>query len=89
MEKDKLKEVLARLRADLRQDQPIDTELKQMLQALDSDIQSLLGKEDASMPADTGLAGRAQGISAKFAARHPRLEPVLRELGAILERMGI
>ncbi|MEO8408217.1 MAG: DUF4404 family protein [Oxalobacteraceae bacterium] len=32
---------------------------------------------------------RSQAISAKFAAEHPQLEPVLRELGQILNRMGI
>ncbi|MGI4847849.1 MAG: DUF4404 family protein [Janthinobacterium lividum] len=36
-----------------------------------------------------GLAQRTQEISARFAVDHPRLEPVLRELGAILERIGI
>jgi hypothetical protein len=35
------------------------------------------------------LADRTQKISAKFAVEHPRLEPVLRELGAILQRIGI
>ena len=36
-----------------------------------------------------GLAERSQEITAKFAARHPRLEPALRELGTMLANMGI
>jgi hypothetical protein len=36
-----------------------------------------------------GLAERTQQISAKFAAKHPKLEPALRELGNILSSMGI
>lgn len=36
-----------------------------------------------------GLTTRAQEISAKFAVRHPHLEPVLRELTETLQRIGI
>jgi hypothetical protein len=36
-----------------------------------------------------GLAERTQEISAKFAVKHPTLEPALRELGRILGNMGI
>lgn len=36
-----------------------------------------------------GLTSRAQALSAKFAARHPHLEPVLRELTDTLQRIGI
>ena len=35
------------------------------------------------------LVDRSQAISAQFAVRHPQLEPILRELGQILQRMGI
>ena len=36
-----------------------------------------------------GLAERTQELSAKFAVKHPQLEPALRELGTILSNMGI
>jgi hypothetical protein len=36
-----------------------------------------------------GLASRSQEITARFAARHPTLEPALRQLGNILSNMGI
>ncbi|MDB5839687.1 MAG: hypothetical protein JWQ23_1639 [Herminiimonas sp.] len=89
METDKLKNALNRLHADLANTGSVDPELKDMLQVLDQDIHHLLGQETHEPPEAGGLAGRTQEISAKFAAEHPRLEPVLRELGAILERMGI
>jgi hypothetical protein len=44
---------------------------------------------DAATPAPTGLSSRAQEISARFAAAHPHLEPVLRELTDTLQRIGI
>ena len=85
-----LKETLKQLHASLEATGNVDDELKQLLQVLDSDIRQLLDKEETQEPADSeGLADRAQFISAKFAAEHPQLEPVLRELGAILARMGI
>jgi hypothetical protein len=89
MDTDNLKEALSRLHFDLEKVQPVDAELKDLLQVLDKDIQHLLQKETPDAPEAAWLAERTQTISAKFAVEHPRLEPVLRELGAILERMGI
>lgn len=42
-----------------------------------------------ALPEPAGLSGRAQAISARFAAAHPHLEPVLRELSDTLQRIGI
>ena len=41
------------------------------------------------VPDESGLTSRAQAISARFAAQHPHLEPVLRELTDTLQRIGI
>ncbi|MDB5909245.1 MAG: hypothetical protein JWP34_3359 [Massilia sp.] len=91
-----LKQHLKTLRADLASTGEVDAELKDLLRQLDGDIKSLLERrlaEDAgtSEPGSTtyGLAERSQEITAKFAAKHPRLEPALRELGNILANMGI
>lgn len=72
----------------------VDGELKNLLQVLDSDIHELLQKEppaeEAAAGAEEGvLATRAQALAASFAAQHPQLERVLRELGRTLENMGI
>lgn len=86
-----LKTSLRTLHANLANAGPVDEELQGLLQQLDGDIKSLLERR-AQEPADTttyGLAERTQEISAKFAARHPTLEPALRELGNILSSMGI
>lgn len=76
---------------------PVDEELLDLLAQLDGDIKQLLERRMAQQEAgmggeDTttyGLAERTQEISAKFAVKHPTLEPALRELGRILGNMGI
>lgn len=80
---------------------PVDEELLDLLAQLDGDIKQLLerrvaqenagtGGVDTAMDTTTyGLAERTQEISAKFAVKHPTLEPALRELGRILGNMGI
>ncbi len=87
----KLKAALKTLHADLGHTGQVDEELRDLLMTLDGDIKRLLDK-DASPGEDTntyGLAERTQEISARFAAQNPRLEPALRELGNILNGMGI
>jgi hypothetical protein len=76
---------------------PVDEELLDLLAQLDGDIKQLLERRVAQENAGTGgvdtttygLAERTQEITAKFAVKHPTLEPALRELGRILGNMGI
>ena len=83
--KEKLKELHAALAEAGSDSGPqADAELQQLLHQLDGDIRALLHKG-----AGQGLASRAQSISARFAAQHPHLAPVLRELTDMLSSMGI
>ncbi len=83
--KEKLKELHAALaEAGSNPDPRADGELQQLLHQLDGDIRTLLHK--GGQP---NLASRAQSISARFAAQHPHLAPVLRELTDMLSSMGI
>ncbi|MYM86002.1 DUF4404 family protein [Rugamonas sp. FT82W] len=88
-----LKASLSTLRNHLASAGPIDDELQELLTQLDGDIKQLLERRAAEAePGESttyGLAERTQEISAKFAVRHPQLEPALRELGNILSSMGI
>jgi len=86
-----LKASLKNLHASLAQAGPLDEELRDLLQQLDGDIKTLLERapETAGLSNTYGLAERTQELSAKFAAKHPQLEPALRELGNILSNMGI
>lgn len=90
----KLKESLQQLQSSIASGDPVDEELHGLLQKLDGDIQLLLEKraaqeQDAEESITYGLAERSQELSAKFAVKHPKLEPALRELGEILANMGI
>jgi hypothetical protein len=93
---------LSNLHADLASTGEVDPELKDLLHRLDGDIKTLLerrqaeaaeaaGAADAVEPVSTtyGLAERTQELSARFAVKHPHLEPALRELGNMLSSMGI
>jgi hypothetical protein len=71
----------------------VDDETQDLLRQLDSDIKQVLERraaDEADTDADAyGLSTRAQELTAKFAVKHPRLEPALRELGNMLASMGI
>src|SRR5471030_3292014 len=93
-----LKDSLKTLHGKLATTGPVDEELQDLLKQLDGDIKLLLERradagagigEAPGATATYGLAERTQEISAKFAIRHPALEPALRELGNILASMGI
>ncbi|MRW90376.1 DUF4404 family protein [Duganella sp. FT80W] len=87
-----LKASLKTLHERLAQAGPVDEELLELLQQLNGDITTLLERGAAPEPGDTstyGLAERTQELSAKFAVKHPQLEPALRELGTILSNIGV
>jgi hypothetical protein len=91
MSTDALKEKLKELHATLADAGTPDAELLQLLQVLDADIRALVQKRasGASGTENSGLASRAQTISARFAAKHPHLAPMLRDLTDMLANMGI
>jgi hypothetical protein len=92
-----LKSHLKNLHEDLSRTPEVDAELRGLLTQLDGDIHALLRQREATealhlQPVEMeedGLAERAREISARFAARHPKLEPALRELSNMLASMGI
>jgi ABC-type transporter Mla subunit MlaD len=88
---DTLKAHLKTLHRNLTDAGEVDEELQMLLRQLDGDINRLLERRaEENLDANTyGLASRSQEITARFAARHPTLEPALRQLGNILANMGI
>ena len=85
-----LKAHLKTLHRSLEDTGEVDDELEMLLRQLDGDIKHVLDKRAQDPDANTyGLASRTQELTARFALRHPHLEPALRELGNILASMGI
>ena len=85
-----LKNLLEQLHQELSGTEKIDEELKSLLKKLDADIQHVLGNmQDKDDPVFAALSERSQALSARFAAQHPKLEPALRELGTMLEKIGV
>jgi hypothetical protein len=86
---DTLKAHLKTLHRHLEETGEVDDELEMLLRQLDGDIKHVLERRADDPDANTyGLASRSQEITARFAARHPTLEPALRQLGNILEQYG-
>lgn len=87
---DDLKAHLKTLHRSLEATGDVDDELEMLLRQLDGDIKHVLDKRADNPDANTyGLASRTQELTARFALRHPHLEPALRELNNILTSMGI
>jgi ABC-type transporter Mla subunit MlaD len=87
---DTLKAHLKTLHRSLEETGQVDDELEMLLRQLDGDIKQVLARRADDPDANTyGLASRSQEITARFAVRHPTLEPALRQLGNILSNMGI
>jgi hypothetical protein len=85
-----LKAHLKTLHRSLEETGEVDDELEMLLRQLDGDIKHVLNRRAQDPDANTyGLASRTQELTARFALRHPHLEPALRELGNILASMGI
>jgi predicted nucleotide-binding protein len=89
MEKEKLKSLLKQLHEGLLNTEHVDEEVKSLLEGLNQDIHEVLSADTPDDPIYSALSERSQAISARFAAQHPKLEPVLRELGGMLEKMGV
>ena len=91
MRREHLKQVLEQLHQELSGTEQIDEELKILLEKLGQDIHQVLSNESQSHndPIYAALSERSLALSAKFAVQHPKLEPALRELGSMLEKIGV
>lgn len=90
MKRDMLKGLLKQLQDGLHSTEQVDAEMKVLLQNLHQDIETVLSKEESpDDPLYVALSDRSRAIYAEFASKHPKLEPALRELGSMLEKMGV
>lgn len=90
MKREQLKQLLSQLHTELSGQAPLDDELKSMLEDLNQDIDQVLDADrQHDDPVFAALSERSLALSAKFAAQHPKLEPALREIGSMLEKIGV
>lgn len=90
MRRESLKQLLSQLHVELNATESVDEDLKTLLLQLSDDIhQVVTHTEQNDDPVYSALSERTLALSAKFAAQHPKLEPALRELGGMLERIGV
>ena len=80
MGSERLKTLLAELDDELKQTGDLDEDTRRMLGALGDDIESM------SSP---GAIERAKQLETRFAAEHPVLERIAREIADTLSKMGI
>lgn len=85
-----IKSALNKLHASLEEIENPDQELMTLLKQLDDDIHQIIIKDRAKNN-DASLAPmeKIRSIGAKFAADHPHLDPILRELADTLGKMGV
>ena len=90
MSKERIKELLAQLRDEIRTTD-IDDELEQLIGKLDDDIDAMSDEDDGaeSLVDMEDVVDRAKEIEASFATDHPTAVRVLREVVDLLVRMGI
>lgn len=88
MPRDDLKRKLQQLHQDLGGGTDVDPELKKLLETVDADIHAALDR-DTGPEHRADLMERIERMETRFAAEHPHLEPVLREIVHLLGRIGI
>lgn len=84
MSKERIKELLAQLREEIRSTE-VDEELQKLIGELDDDIHAVI-ENDEDMNA---VVERAKEVEASFATSYPTAERVMREVIDALVRMGI
>ena len=77
---ERLKALLSELHQELQQIGEIDPETRKILTDLGEDIDSVTS---------AGAAERARELETRFAAEHPVLERIAREIADTLAKMGI
>lgn len=85
MNQDRVKQLLVELRAELSQTDTLDDDTRELARKVDKNIDDLI---DASEP-NAPVMDDAIALEARFAARHPVAERIMRELIATLGRIGI
>ena len=86
MAADRIREVLAELGRELERAENVDADVRQTLQELQQRVDAL---EQSELPATESMLDHVKELESKFAASHPVLERIARELVDAVAKMGI
>ena len=81
-----IRAILAQLSQELRRAEDIDIEAREILHKLHQDVDEL---EQAGGTEVESLVDRVKELESRFAASHPVLEKIARELADALAKMGV
>jgi len=86
LDQDKIRGLLAQLQKELSSGESLDSETLELVKQLDKDVDSLI---ESSENNNAPVMDDAIALEARFAARHPVAERLVRELIDTLGRIGI
>ena len=86
MAADRIKEVLAELSRELERAEDVDADVRETMRDLQQRVETLDQSEQA---AAESMLDRVKELESKFAASHPVLERIARELVDAVAKMGI
>lgn len=86
MKKRKIQQTLSQLRDELRRAEGLDAVSRRKMEEFHRDLEQLA---DADDPDVDSLLNRARELETRFAADHPTLERIARDLADTLAKMGI
>jgi hypothetical protein len=81
-----IRAILAQLHKELKRAEDVDIEAREIFQGLNRDVEGLDAPDDSEL---RSVLDRAKALESKFAARHPVLEQMARELADTIAKMGI
>jgi len=81
-----IKAVLAKLNEELQRAEDVDTDARETLQVIHRDVEQLQGPDGTETE---WVLERVNELESRFAATHPVLERIMRELADAIAKMGI
>jgi hypothetical protein len=81
-----IKKVLAKLTDELQQADDVDTDARESLENIHRDVEQLQGPDSTETE---WVLERVNELESRFAATHPVLERIMRELADAIGKMGI
>jgi hypothetical protein len=86
MKKRTIREILAQLRHELQRAEDIDLDSRRRMEELHRDVEGIDERSDLDVES---LLDRARELETRFAAQHPTLERIARDLADALAKMGV